>query len=115
MARAAMGSLYLWLENAEGGIGRVVGAEFVASLARLDQRPSLIVLASCQSAGHSHAAARARRVGPLLAAAGVPAVVAYMQGDISMATVADLMPAFFRELRATARSTGRLRRRARLC
>jgi ATP/maltotriose-dependent transcriptional regulator MalT len=92
------GQPYLWLENDQGGISRVEGAEFIASLERLDQRPSLIVLASCRSAGHSHATGALAALGPRLAAAGIIAVVA-MQGDITIETVIGLMPTFFRELR----------------
>jgi tetratricopeptide (TPR) repeat protein len=92
------GHPYLWLEDDEGAIGRVEGEEFVACLERLEQRPSLIVLASCRSAGHSRAAGALAALGPRLAAAGIAAVVA-MQGDITMETVAAFMPTFFSELR----------------
>ncbi|MCB9156120.1 MAG: SIR2 family protein [Caldilineaceae bacterium] len=67
-------------------------------------RPRLIVLASCQSAGlgssdlTAHDEGALAALGPQLAEAGVPAVLA-MQGNISMETVRQFMPVFFTELR----------------
>jgi hypothetical protein len=65
-------------------------------------RPRLIVLASCQSAGTRDSARSAdsgalAALGPRLAEAGIPAVLA-MQGDITMRTVEMFMPVFFQEL-----------------
>jgi hypothetical protein len=96
------GEPWLWLEDEHGKAARLAGREFAARLKDLAQRPRLIVLASCRSAGGDLAPAGAQpnalaALGPLLAEAGVPAVVA-MQGDISVETVARFMPAFFREL-----------------
>ncbi len=54
------------------------------------------MLVSCQSAGEGERDALAA-VGPRLAEAGVPAVIA-MQGNLSMETAAQFMPAFFSEL-----------------
>lgn len=83
----------------EGGRTQVVsGSDLVTRLAELQTPPRLVVLASCQSAnmttGDNGALAA---LGPRLAAAGVPAVIA-MQGNISMETVAQFMPVFFKEL-----------------
>ncbi len=87
---------WLWLEDSEGKVARTSGAELVTRLRELDKRPRLIVLASCQSAGTSAGDALSA-LGPRLAEAGIPAVIA-MQGNISMDTVADFMPTFFEEL-----------------
>jgi hypothetical protein len=74
------------------------------------------VLASCQSAGSGTGDALAA-LGPQLAEAGIPAVLA-MQGNISMETVANFMPVFFEQLqrdgqidRALAVARGTVRQR----
>jgi hypothetical protein len=98
------GEPWLWLEDARTGVTqRVSGAELVTRIAELAQRPRLAVLASCQSAGAGGSAATScdggvlSALGPRLAEAGIPAVIA-MQGDISMDTAAQFMARFFREL-----------------
>lgn len=93
---------FLLLQNDAGGVDVVGAQEFVTRLAELWQRPRLIVLASCRSAD----GVRARgpelgtlaALGPGLTNAGIGAVLA-MQGDVTMQTVAQFMPVFFRELR----------------
>jgi hypothetical protein len=63
-------------------------------------RPRLIVLASCQSAGTAdqpQAGGYMDALGPRLAEAGIPAVVA-MQGSVSIETVALFIVSFFKEL-----------------
>ena len=97
------GEPYLWLEGEDGTTARVSGSDLVDRLRELAQRPSLVVLASCQSAGDGkQPTARddgaLAALGPRLAQAGIPAVVA-MQGNVSMETVAKFMPVFFTELR----------------
>ncbi len=86
----------LWLEEDQGKVARTSGGELVTRLKELTKRPRLVVLASCQSAGKSAGDALAA-LGPSLAEAGIPAVIA-MQGNISMQTVAEFMPVFFDEL-----------------
>lgn len=116
------GEPWLWLEDDTGMTHRVAGSELVAALRELQQCPRLVVLASCQSAG-SGAEARTNdagalaALGPRLAEAGVPAVVA-MQGNVTMQTVARFMPVFFQELqrdgqidRAMAVARGAVRER----
>jgi len=90
------GEPWLWLEDEAGATVRLSGTDLAQQLAELTERPRLIVLASCQSAGNGEGPALAA-LGPRLAEAGVPAVLA-MQGNISMATVERFMPAFFKEL-----------------
>jgi formylglycine-generating enzyme required for sulfatase activity len=93
-------------------------------LGELAQPPSLVVLVSCQSAGKGDSEPSTRDggalagLGPRLAAAGVPAVVA-MQGNVTMDTAAAFMPVFLRELRrdgqvdrAIAVARGAVRERA---
>jgi len=92
---------YLWLENDAGKLARVTGAEFAAQVRALARRPLLAVLTSCRSAGDA-AGATLAAVGPLLVAAGVPAVVA-MQDDVAMETAAAFLPPLFRELRRDGR------------
>jgi len=74
----------------------VPGADLVARLADLPTRPRLVFLASCQSASDGSRAALAA-LGPRLAAAGIPAVIA-MPGPLAMATNAVFAPNSFREL-----------------
>lgn len=93
---------YLWLENEEGRSHVVEGIELVSRIKELQQVPTLVVLASCQSSGtgieeQSNEESGLTALGPQLAQVGVPAVLA-MQGNISMATMAEFMPIFFQEL-----------------
>jgi CHAT domain/SIR2-like domain len=92
----------LWLEDAVGNVAVVAGGELVTRLRELEKQPRLVVLASCQSAGAGDAAATGDKgvlaaLGPRLAEAGVPAVLA-MQGNVTMKTLAQFLPAFFRDL-----------------
>lgn len=91
------------LEDETGGPFRLNGEALVARIRELRRPPRLIVLASCQSAGPGEQTSGDRgalaALGPRLAEAGVPAVIA-MQGDVSVSTVSAFMPVFFRELLA---------------
>lgn len=103
----ARGEPQLLLENERGLVQRVTGSELVAAVRNLDRTPRLIVLASCQSAGGEGARWSADQgalasLGPRLAEAGVPAVLA-MQGNVSMATMERFVPAFFKELERDGR------------
>jgi len=71
------------------------GLDLVQRIRELDQRPRMVVLASCQSAGKGEVGLAG--LGPRLAEAGVPAVIA-MQGNIFMSTAAVFMKRFFTEL-----------------
>ena len=99
VAHGAMveGEPHLWLEDTQGATARISGRELAGRIAALPQLPRLIVLVSCQSAGDSTAAAARAALGPLLAEAGVPAVLA-MQGDLPMITAERFLPVFYREL-----------------
>lgn len=98
------GKSRLFLEDEAGNIANEMGDELAVRLGELEQRPRLVVLASCQSAGDGTTEAASQgpggaltALGPLLADAGVPAVIA-MQGKVTMATVERFMPCFFKEL-----------------
>jgi hypothetical protein len=93
---------WLFLEDSSGNTARIAGSDLVARLGELRRRPRLVVLASCQSAGEgdqrqSQDDGALAALGPRLAQAGIPAVVA-MQGNISLKTVETFMPTFFGEL-----------------
>jgi len=88
---------YLWLEDENGKAAITPAQELVTRLRELDQRPRLVVLASCQSAGNASQGDALTALGPRLVQAGIPAVLA-MQGDISLQTLAGFMPVFFKEL-----------------
>ncbi len=96
------GKPVLFLEDAEGQTAPADGADMVARIGELRDRPRLIVLASCQSAGDGEPTSAdggpMTALGPRLARAGIPAVLA-MQGKVAMKTVERFMPAFFHELR----------------
>jgi hypothetical protein len=92
----ASGLPILCLENAEGKMERVSGIDFVTRIQELRNRPRLIVLISCQSAGKGTGDALTA-IGPRLAEAGVPAVLA-MQDKLSMQTAEEFLPVFFRAL-----------------
>ena len=90
----------------ERGASHVTGRDFVSRLRELLSLPRLVVLASCMSAAPDAPDSATTQddgalsaVGPEIAAIGVPAVVA-MQADVSIATVTQMMPRFFTELRA---------------
>ena len=87
----------LWLEQADGTAEQVAGAAFVETLARLTTRPLFLALLSCQSAGRGYGDTLSA-LGPGLAGAGVPAVLAF-QGDVAMGTVKTLLPTLITELR----------------
>ncbi|NTV65370.1 MAG: CHAT domain-containing protein, partial [Oscillochloris sp.] len=94
------GKPVLYLEDADGQTAQVDGNDLVTRIGELRERPRLIVLASCESAGASRGpeGAPLSALGPRLARAGIPAVLA-MQGKVAMATIERFMPVFFNELR----------------
>jgi hypothetical protein len=97
----------IWLENEDGGADVIHGNELVSRLSDLENRPRLIVLASCQSAGTGDESRTGddgalAALGPRLARAGIPAVLG-MQGNILMSTASAFMKTFFRELREDGR------------
>jgi hypothetical protein len=92
------GRSILYLEDQEGKRAPVSGSELAGILSELRTPPTLVVLASCQSAGSGSRGALAA-IGPRLARGGIPAIVA-MQGRISMETSGAFMRRFFRELGA---------------
>jgi len=113
----------LFLEDEEGKTTRVMANDLAQRISELQEAPRLIVMASCESAGREEAvsgdgtSAAQSALAPRLAEAGVPAVVA-MQGKITMETVKQAMPVFFRELlkdgqidRAMAAARGEVRDR----
>ena len=92
---------FILLEKPDGDYHLVEAEEVVTFIANLpaQQRPRLVVLASCQSGGlgRSDDDGALASFGPQLVEAGVPAVVA-MQDNVKMATVERFMPAFFTAL-----------------
>ncbi len=90
------GESWLFLEDENGGVKRISGSDFVTQINELRNRPSLIILGSCESAGTTTGNALTA-LGPRLAEAGIPAVLA-MQGKISMKTLNEFMPTFFNTL-----------------
>lgn len=92
----------LYLEDARGETAVVAGEELAARLRDMVDRPRLVVLASCQSAGTGYAHSigdngALAALGPRLLEAGVPAVVA-MQGNVSVETVECFMPVLLTQL-----------------
>ena len=84
---------YLWLERDDGSSDQVAGETFVQRIADLDpqQRPLLIILAACQTAGRDQHAAVLASIGPQLTRVGVGAVIG-MQGNVPMALIEALLP-----------------------
>ncbi len=85
----------------DGSTTPVNASRLVNQIRELQRRPRLVILASCQSAGTDKLVRAASgsliSLGPMLADAGVPAVIA-MQGNVKMTTVEAFLKAFFREL-----------------
>ncbi len=95
---------HLFLQTTEGKTAPVSVSDLAHRIGEIQESPSLMVLASCESAGRversvsgNDGSAAHSALAPRLAEAGVPAVVA-MQGKITMETVRLAMPVFFREL-----------------
>lgn len=115
-ARQQQEETRLFLEGEQGQVAVVAGTVLATRIDELIQRPRLVVLAACQSAGTDIAAALTA-LGPQLAVAGIPAVLA-MQGVVSVETIETLLVAFFEALqhdgqidRALAIARGRVRDR----
>lgn len=89
------GQSSLFLEGDNGATVHVRGVDLIQGILDLEQRPRLVVLASCEGAGSGDGSLVA--LGPRLAEAGVPAVLA-MQGLVQIRTVEQFFPVFFREL-----------------
>lgn len=95
----------LYLVDADGNGDVVSAMDLVRQIEHLPERPRMIVLASCQSAGagadalETDPSALASALGPKLAEAGVPAVIA-MRGNVNMSTAAKFLGTFFEQLRA---------------
>jgi hypothetical protein len=94
----------VYLEGPDGGVAPVAGGELVVRLTELSSLPRLVVMASCQSGGAGEESLSGEggalsAVGPRLAEAGIPAVLA-LQSELSMPTAARFFPAFFDSLMA---------------
>jgi len=93
----------LFLQDEQGKTARVLANDLAQQISELQQAPRLIVIASCESAGREDdfsidgTTAAQSALAPRLAEAGVPAVIA-MQGKITMESVKQALPVFFREL-----------------
>ncbi len=101
-AKIVRGETYLCLDNGQGQSDYIAGSALVARLRDLVQRPRLVVLASCQTAGDGQQRSIGDSealvaLGPRLSEAGIPAVVA-MNGNVSIETVEQFMTVFFVEL-----------------
>ncbi len=96
------GEPYLWLEDEDGEVAVTPGRDLLTRMKEHEQQPRLVVLASCQSAGNDDVMQSGddgalSALGPRLADAGIPAVLA-MQGNVLMQTVEQFVPTFFTEL-----------------
>ena len=96
------GETWLWLEDSERKIARISGASLVTNFNQMSHRPTLMVLSACQTGGAqqdlSDRGQALITLGPLLAEAGIPAVVA-MHGNISVTTANSFLSRFFKEIR----------------
>lgn len=113
-----LGRSVLFLQQDDGTTYPDAGDEFANRLSELRSRPRLVVLASCQSAGPAlgetalaaptpdnaqyGANGALAALGPRLAEAGIPAVLA-MQGNVSVDTINAFIPAFFKQLAVDGR------------
>jgi hypothetical protein len=96
----------LLLEKADGTGHVVSGVDLVRAFTTLQNLPRLVVLISCHSGGDGGTVASQSdravlsAIGPRLAEAGVPAVLA-MQGNLQMETARRFLPPFFAALQTT--------------
>jgi hypothetical protein len=84
------GRTWLYLEDEAGHTAPLASAELVARIAALDNKPRLVILGSCESAGDGNRPALVA-LGPQLVRAGVPAVLA-MQSRITLETLEGFLP-----------------------
>lgn len=94
--RLVDGEPVLWLEDEEGRTARVTGEALALQVAAVERRPRLAILISCMSAGDADDPVLTA-LGPRLAEAGVPAVIA-MQGPISKQTAWQFLSVLMKEL-----------------
>lgn len=96
------GVSHLFLESDTGLVERVEGAKFVTEVGRLDTRPLLIILASCQSAGDENTgdenSSTLSSLGSMLSRIGIFSVLGF-QGLVSVGTVKVLLPKLITELK----------------
>jgi hypothetical protein len=94
----------LYLEGVDGTTAPTSGRTLANRILDLRVRPTIAVLCACQTAGTGSADSASddngalAAIGPRLAAAGTPVVIA-MQGNVSMTTMATFLPTFFRTLK----------------
>jgi formylglycine-generating enzyme required for sulfatase activity len=94
---------FVMLEDDNGQASPVEVSEINARLAELQELPLLAILVSCESAGVEDRSTDERPtnalllLGPALASAGIPAVLA-MQGQVSFDSMERFLPVFFEEL-----------------
>jgi hypothetical protein len=89
------GQPILYLEDDQGKTAPLFGTELADTMQHQARHPLLLVLASCHSAGDNYAVLAS--LGPRLAQAGLPAVLA-LQGDIAMRATKQLLPRLIIEL-----------------
>lgn len=99
------GEPHLALAGADGRVAFASAKSLVHCIRNLNEVPRLAILVSCESAGAEHDPLDAQpmplvALGPLLAEAGIPAVIA-MQGHISTVTAAKFLKVFVEELQRT--------------
>ncbi|HJZ98231.1 MAG TPA: CHAT domain-containing protein [Candidatus Solibacter sp.] len=95
------GNPVLYMEGDDGEVLDMDATKLADALGTMPAPPRLVVMASCQSAGSGEPTVASKKLsalGPLMARAGVPAVIA-MQGFVTMATAEDFMGMLFAGLR----------------
>ncbi|SNY78694.1 CHAT domain-containing protein [Nocardia amikacinitolerans] len=107
----------LYLEKPDGTYDGVTGSQISEMIAGLQHRPTIAVICACRSVGGGDEASdevALKSLGPRLAEAGIPAVLA-MQGDFTVESAARFIPSFFEALgrdgvvdRAVAHARGQI-------
>lgn len=91
----------IFLEKEDRSADVIAGNDLTTRLGELWRLPRIAMLASCLSAGRGesqqYSAEALAALGPQMVETGIPAVLA-MQGEISLETIKQFMPMFFREL-----------------
>ena len=90
------GEPVLFLEHTQGLADPVTASRLLEMLGALDALPRLVVLLACEGAGDGCYAALSA-LGPRLARAGVPAVLA-MQGKVGLSAALDFVASMMREI-----------------
>lgn len=93
---------YFWFEDAQGLTDRISARQIAALLGGLEAAPTMVILASCESAGVNHEPVPLTAAEQILISTGTSAVVG-QQGLITVDSAVELIITLIKELRQDGR------------